>query len=162
MDTVQQTGEGTDTHLLNFQIGSAYRALIIGFERVVGITIARFRVLHAFGDAPEVSQAQLQRQLGLDAASITRQVKALETEGLVVRRADPSDNRFTLVALTDTGRAAVDALLPMAEAYGTRLQEGCDPREIAIAAQLLDVIRQRALDLAAEPLLSATPEAGSL
>jgi DNA-binding MarR family transcriptional regulator len=74
----------------------------------------------------------------------------MEAEGLVVRRVDPVDNRFTLVALTEKGRATVDAIRPMARAFGAKLQEGCDPEELAIASRLLEVIRQRALTLAAE------------
>lgn len=140
-----------DHHLLTTQIGATYRALIGCFERFVGITVARFRVLQAFADTQELSQSQLQQQLGLDAASITRQVKAMEAEGLVVRRADPGDNRFTLVTLTDSGRARVDALLPLARSFGTKLQEGCDSSEVAIAAQVLQGIRQRALEMAANP-----------
>jgi hypothetical protein len=61
-----------DHHLLNFQIGGTYRALVVGFERFVGVTVARFRMLYAFGAAEEVSQAWLQHHLGLDAASRPR------------------------------------------------------------------------------------------
>ncbi|HWE61360.1 MAG TPA: MarR family winged helix-turn-helix transcriptional regulator [Chloroflexota bacterium] len=155
--SAQAADEEPDQHLLNFQIGGAYRALVVGFERFVGITVARFRVLHAFGNTREVSQAWLQQRLGLDAASITRQVKAMEAEGLAVRRADPADNRFTLVALTEKGRSTANTVLPMAEVFGARLQAGCDPQELAIASRLLELVRQRALDLAAAPPIA--PEA---
>ncbi len=136
-----------DHSLLNYQIARAYRALIVGFERWVGITPARYRMLDLFKEAEELSQAFLQQQLGLDSASITRQVQALEAEGLAQRRSDPADNRFTLVSLTDQGHQAVNTYLPRAHAFGSQLQEGCSAEEIAVTYRMLETIRRRALEL---------------
>ena len=86
MPSAQAADEGPDQHLLNFQIAAVYYALVSSFERLVGCTLARFRVLYAFGHAQELSQAWLQQQLELNSAAITRQVQAMEAEGLVVRR----------------------------------------------------------------------------
>jgi DNA-binding MarR family transcriptional regulator len=153
-----------DHSLLNYQITRAYRALLIGFERWVGITPARYRVLFLFQAADELSQAFLQQQLGLDSASITRQVKALEADGLVRRRADPVDNRFTLVSLTDQGHKAVHTYIPLAVAFGEKLQEGCSAAEIAVANRMLEIIRVRALELVppakstADPTTPTVPE----
>ncbi|MDB5075064.1 MAG: hypothetical protein JWO42_1243 [Chloroflexi bacterium] len=149
--------KGPDQQLLNFQIGAVYYALLCSFERFVGCTLARYRVLYAFGHARELSQAWLQQHLELNAAAITRQVQAMEAEGLVVRRVDPADNRFTLVALTEKGQATVDTIRPMAREFGAKLQEGCDPEELAITSRLLETLRQRALNLAPEPLSNAVP-----
>jgi DNA-binding MarR family transcriptional regulator len=145
-----------DHSLLNYQIARAYRALILGFERWVGITPARYRVLYLFKDADELSQAYLQQQLGLDSASITRQVQSLEAEGLARRRPDPVDNRFTLVSLTDRGHKAVHTYIPLAFAFGEKLQEGCSPEEIAVAYRMLETIRVRALEIA-PPVDPTTP-----
>jgi len=137
----------TDHSLLNVQVGRAYHALVVGFERFVGITPARYRVLRLFKGAAELSQASLQQQLGLDSASITRQVQALEGEGLARRRSDPADNRFTLVSLTDRGHEAVNIFIPRAFAFGSMLQEGCRPEEVATAYRVLEIIRRRALEV---------------
>jgi MarR family transcriptional regulator for hemolysin len=151
--------DAADHSLLNHQIARAYRALIQGFERWVGITPARYRVLYLFKEADELSQAYLQQQLGLDSASITRQVQSLEAEGLARRRPDPTDNRFTLVSLTDQGHKAVHTYIPLAFAFGEKLQEGCSAEEIAVAYRMLEIIRVRALEIV--PQVEPAPEDSS-
>jgi DNA-binding MarR family transcriptional regulator len=148
--------ELTDHGHLNIQVGRAYHALVVGFERFVGITPARYRVLRLFKGAKELSQAYLQQKLGLDSASITRQVQALEGEGLVRRRSDPADNRFTLVSLTERGYEAVNTFIPRAFAFGSMLQEGCSPEEVATAYRILDLIRLRALEAGSPPELDGS------
>ncbi len=49
-------------------------------------------------------------RLNLDGSTVTRQVTALEKDGLVQRRPDPRDGRGTVIAPTDTGLAQVDAV----------------------------------------------------
>ncbi len=71
---------------------------------------ARAGLLGLLAHQDEISQTDLQRLLGLDRSSITRHVKALEEERLIVRHADPQDNRFMLVALTETGRALIEEI----------------------------------------------------
>jgi len=45
---------------------------------------------------------------GLDPSTITRQVQALEENGLAARTTDPSDRRASILDLTDTGREVLD------------------------------------------------------
>lgn len=44
--------------------------------------------------------------LVLDLSTVSRQVAALEAAGLVERTADPADRRVSVIAVTETGRAA--------------------------------------------------------
>ena len=92
------------------ELAWAYRDAAAGFERAVGMSRARVGALSELARRDELSQADLQQALGLDRSSITRIVKALEADGLVRRRPDPRDNRFTLVTLTEAGHAIVDDL----------------------------------------------------
>lgn len=46
----------------------------------------------------------------MEGALITRFLKQMETSGLVSRRTDPKDNRYTLVALTSIGRAEIEKM----------------------------------------------------
>jgi DNA-binding MarR family transcriptional regulator len=45
--------------------------------------------------------------LQLDASTVTRQVTALASDGLVERRPDPTDGRSSILAVTPAGRAAM-------------------------------------------------------
>jgi DNA-binding MarR family transcriptional regulator len=58
------------------------------------------RVLDGLGP---VSTNALAQALGLDASTVTRQVAALERDGLVARRPDPADGRSSTITLTPAG-----------------------------------------------------------
>jgi DNA-binding MarR family transcriptional regulator len=45
--------------------------------------------------------------LGLDGSTVTRQVAAMERDGLVERRRDPADGRGTLISATTQGRTSL-------------------------------------------------------
>lgn len=50
------------------------------------------------------SMQRVAEELGMDVTTFSRQVKALEGKGLVVRRVSPDDRRVSLLGLTDEGR----------------------------------------------------------
>jgi DNA-binding MarR family transcriptional regulator len=94
----------TPASALLFEQGAMMRAVKAALQRRAGISGPRLHVLgvlHAFG---ELSQAEIQRRLDVDGAAVTRLVKQLEVEGLLTRRVDPADNRFTLVTMTPEGK----------------------------------------------------------
>ncbi|MMZ68796.1 Transcriptional regulator SlyA [compost metagenome] len=54
-----------------------------------------------------MSQQELQKELNIDNAAITRHLKQLEASGMISRRKKESDNRVTLVRLTDQSRQKI-------------------------------------------------------
>ncbi|MGI6057444.1 MAG: MarR family winged helix-turn-helix transcriptional regulator [Bilifractor sp.] len=56
---------------------------------------------------PKVRVSDLVARLGIPAPGVSRILKSLEEEGVVVRGVDPSDRRTTLVSLTEKGRSEV-------------------------------------------------------
>jgi DNA-binding MarR family transcriptional regulator len=50
------------------------------------------------------SMQRVAEELGMDVTTFSRQAKALEGKGLVVRRVSPDDRRVSLLGLTDEGR----------------------------------------------------------
>ncbi|WP_306360568.1 MarR family winged helix-turn-helix transcriptional regulator [Nocardia sp. CC227C] len=78
-----------------------------------GITVDRASVplLRMLADADEpLRLGELAARLDVEAPHVTRQVQRLERNGFVQRVADPADRRAQRVRLTDSGRAAVDAI----------------------------------------------------
>jgi DNA-binding MarR family transcriptional regulator len=124
------------------QIAVTYNAMLAMFERHVGMSKARWQVLVLLQREGEVSQASMQQQLKVDGAAITRQVKQLEEEGLVLRRADPQDNRFTLVTLTATGRQLAAGMHAKRESFESLVTSGLAPEDLAVMRQCLQQIRQ--------------------
>jgi DNA-binding MarR family transcriptional regulator len=123
------------------QIARAYFEMLPVFERYVGMSKARWGVLKQLWRAGELSQATLQQGLRVDGAAISRQVKQLEEEGLVLRRPDPDDNRFTLVALTDVGQQLAASLAGKRESFEALVTAGINEEDIALMQRCLQRIR---------------------
>jgi DNA-binding MarR family transcriptional regulator len=64
---------------------------------------------HLQQDGPQNVSA-LAARLNLDGSTVTRQVTALERDGLVERQRDPRDGRGTVIEPTGKGLAQVDAV----------------------------------------------------
>ncbi len=52
----------------------------------------------------------LQQEVNIDNAAITRHLKQLEANEMIVRRKNPEDNRITLVSLTEEGRNKIPSV----------------------------------------------------
>jgi len=73
-------------------------------------------------DGPQNVSA-LATALNLDGSTVTRQVTALQKDGLIERRRDPDDGRGTVIAATDTGLHQVDMVRQARrELYGSVLR----------------------------------------
>ena len=96
-------------HHLRFmqQLGRSYRALVAGFETRTGQSMARWRILLMLHKAGEISQKAMARELAINPAALTRQLKGLESQRLVTRHNDANDARLINVTLTEAGREVV-------------------------------------------------------
>lgn len=75
-------------------------------NRLAGVDLssAAQRLLHQVVEHGPVRLAHLARRTGTDPGIVTRQVDAIESEGLVERRPDPTDRRALLLHMTPKGR----------------------------------------------------------
>jgi len=64
---------------------------------------AAYVILRRLADGGPQNVSTLAAHLNLDGSTVTRQVTAMEREGLITREPDPTDGRGTLVAATPTG-----------------------------------------------------------
>lgn len=83
-------------------------------EADFGMTHQSFEVLLRLARSPEqhLRMSDLAAQVTMSASGLSRAVDRLERDGLVRRVDCPTDRRSVYAALTDTGRARVDELLP--------------------------------------------------
>ena len=123
------------------QITRTYYELLPSFEQHMGMTRARWHLLKQLFSEDSLSQTALQQRAGVDGAAVTRQMKQLEEAGIVTRRVDPRDNRFTLVSLTPRGRQLVSGLLERRALFEARVMAGIDPDEMVIMQRGLSQIR---------------------
>src|SRR5690606_31592031 len=99
------------------QLGRSYRSFIAAFEAHTGQSMARWRILILLDRWGETSQKLLARELGIDPAALTRQIKEMELEGAVQRRNDAKDARLINVALTEKGRDTVKSTMARRNEY---------------------------------------------
>lgn len=132
------------------QIGRLFYDIKPVFEQFVGLSQARWSILSQLRSHEQLSQSTLQQRIRVDPAAITRQVKQLEEEGLVARRSDPQDNRFTLVSLTEAGRAAAEEAYSKRDAFEARLVQHLSPADLDTLQRCISTIHQNLKELAAE------------
>jgi DNA-binding MarR family transcriptional regulator len=111
------------------------------FVQYIGMSQQRYQLLIYLAQKGETSHAILQQQLSLDGATITRLVKQFEAEGLVSRRLDPQDNRYTLASLTDAGRQIVAGINEAHTAFVLRLLNGISTEEQEATLRIMKRLR---------------------
>jgi len=110
------------------------------FAQEIGMSQARLQLLLLLAHG-ETSHAKLQQRLLLDGATLTRQVKQFEEEGVVSRRLDPQDNRYTLVSLTESGQIIASGLFAAYSAFEERLLDGISEQDRATVQSVLERLR---------------------
>lgn len=120
------------THLFG-ELGQIYAELM-------GMSLSRIEVMHALMHAGEISQSALQQQISIEGSLLTRYAKQMEASGLITRRVDPKDNRFTLVTLTSAGREVIARMDRVSDAFETRLFAGLSEEDQANFLRILKLI----------------------
>ncbi len=108
-----------------------YRDLLRFYEQHLGMSQSRVMLLHELMHTGEIHQTELAQRLGIETALLTRFAKQMEASGLLSRRVDPRDNRFTLVSLTPTGRQVFQDMMVFSREFEARLVEGLSSEEEA-------------------------------
>lgn len=142
-------------------LAEAEAAVRQAFEKHIGLSRSRYTLLSLLAHG-ETSHAALQRQLKLDNALVTRLVKQFEADGLVQRRSDPADNRFTLASLTPTGQRVVAQIEAAHHAFIrdvlTDIPIEEQERASAVLARLVDNLQKHADEQAANRLPDTSEE----
>ncbi|MFE3102457.1 MarR family winged helix-turn-helix transcriptional regulator [Nocardia tengchongensis] len=84
------------------------------------------------------NQRELAKAVGIEGATLTHHLTAMENEGLVTRRRDPANRRVQQVELTERGDALFLRLAGAAAAHDQRLRTGFSDDEVAVLSDLLD------------------------
>ena len=92
------------------------------------------------------SQRELARRLHYDPSNITALADSLESRGLIERRADASDRRFRLLALTPEGerlRVSLEERLAQPPNFLDRLTPTEQKQLLQLLAKIFDTERRR-------------------
>lgn len=80
-----------------------------------GLTEQQWRVIRALSETDGVDAGELAARSFLLAPSLTRILQYLESESLINRKQDASDNRKAVVALSAKGRRLFEKVAPYSE-----------------------------------------------
>lgn len=107
----------------------------------VPVTEAGSSLLRSVSRHGPITLGNLASRVGLDQSTVSRQVQALETSGLLERSADPGDRRSSLISLSADGRRFLERVREVARHdYDAALADWTD-HDRATFATMLDRFR---------------------
>ncbi len=147
MSTAQvqtRVDETVTDYQLDEQIGyllrlANQRHLEIFNDAMPSLTPAQFAVLVRLDQAGDISQNELGRSVGIDAATTNGVIERLARKKLVKTRTDDKDKRRLRISLTSAGQSAVADALPVARDITQRTLCQLDTQE---AKQLMQLLRK--------------------
>ena len=122
------------------RLGRAYHAATEAFETATGVSAARWRLLYLIVCHPGIGQRQLVRMVQVDPGSITRQLNALQAEGLIERLSDDADARVARLQLTRRGRQLVQRVMRIRSGFLDGMVAGVSAADLQTTHAVLDRI----------------------
>jgi DNA-binding MarR family transcriptional regulator len=134
--------KGDESHLLR-EIMRAHKALLNVFSRQVGMPASRVALMRLLSEyrSAKIGVMEIARFLGVNAAAVTRQIKEMESEGLVDRVADARDGRRSYVRLTSEGLGVFEHLHERAHQFEQELGSLINSEDIVTAVRVLSQLR---------------------
>ncbi|PKW14099.1 MarR family winged helix-turn-helix transcriptional regulator [Saccharopolyspora spinosa] len=99
-------------------------------------------VLLSLKTRPVSNQRELAEAVGIQGATLTHHLNAMESDGLLSRRRDPSNRRVHLVELTDEGEAMFHRLRKAAAAFDQRLHGALTDADVSRFERTLAQLRE--------------------
>ena len=118
-----------------------WRAIIDSAITDTGLTQSSWTVLmqlHQLGD--NVSVSELAEGQGIELPPLMRTLTQLEKQGYLLRSTSPYDKRIRLLTLTTEGRAILEKLNRVIEAYQQRVTETLPEAQLAAFSATLNQI----------------------
>ncbi len=152
-------GEGyslVDTHMALLRAFQAQRALLRPFGSRLGLAQGQPRIISYLAAHEHATQREMAEFFGMDPASVSRMLDALERGGLVTAEENPGDRRRKHLTLTEEGRALVEPWDARCAEVDEAMLAGFTPEERDQFVALLERARK---NLVARRLSEATDRA---
>jgi DNA-binding MarR family transcriptional regulator len=118
-------------------LGNLLREAELAFSKVFrkelaayGVSVAQYQHLRRLWEADGITQAELSRSIGVENASSTATLDALERQGLIRRVRNSADRRKINVFLTPPGAALQDVLIACARRTNAIATRGISRKRI--------------------------------
>ncbi|MBP5857620.1 MarR family transcriptional regulator [Marivibrio halodurans] len=123
-----------------------------------GRPLAECRVLFEIGPGEGVRVAELRARLGLDSGYMSRLLRSLGREGLIVLAPDPADRRVRRATLTEAGAREWRTLDELSDGFARDLLMAVDPRRRERLVRAMAEV-ERLLTAASVAVAPVDPEA---
>lgn len=150
--------ENAESESFTIVLAHLYREMMRVYERHIGMSQSRLELLHELWHADEMSQTELGQHLGIEGAAITRFAKDMEATGLITRRVDPQDNRFTLVSLAPEGQRIVQKGKKLKEEFEAQLMQGLSEEERMLLIGAMKHVQVNLASMALERKVTSSKE----
>ncbi len=117
---------------------SAYRSAVDESLKPLGISGAQYAVLRRLGLSPDLSGAELARQLEVTAQSVNEMLAVLVAHGYLERKPHPTHGRIVRMKLTAAGRKVLAKGTAVVERATNRMLSGLTTDEQRRLARYLD------------------------
>ena len=131
---------------LGYLLGQANHALYKDFDvhvRAAGLSSIEWRVLATLHDGDPLTISQLAKEVLSKQPTVTKLVQRMSEQGWVMLKADPVDQRRTLVAATIAGKRLVRPLVDKAREHEAAMLRTLVPSEKAALKKLLAKLAKR-------------------
>ncbi len=135
---------------IGLELARVARLVSRAFDAVLaeaGGSLPTWLVLLTLKTRPVANQRELAAAVGIQGATLTHHLNAMESDGLLTRRRDPGNRRVHLVELTADGEAAFHRLRGVAMRHDTRLRAGFSEPELDALGALLERLRTNVSDV---------------
>lgn len=130
-------------HLIHQAHRSVFRAVDRELRAALDISSAQLGVLYFLNSQPDCTLSALSEGLMLNNSAITGLIGRMREAGLVERRPLAGDRRTTRVALTEHGRATMQAANPMLDRFNATLRAGFTAAEQDTVRRFLEQVVDR-------------------
>jgi MarR family transcriptional regulator for hemolysin len=103
---------------------------------------AAWMVLISLKTNPGANQREVARAAGIQGATLTHHLNAMEEAGWVTRHRDPANRRVHVLELTEEGEAVFERLAKAAIAFDRDLRAGISERDLATARDVFTKLRR--------------------
>jgi DNA-binding MarR family transcriptional regulator len=111
-------------------------------QEQLGIGFSQFKLLRVLEFDPAVQQRHIAEKLGQTEASISRQIKLMLDEGLLVSQVSPRNRRERITTLTRKGTRLTEEALNVLNRYHDPMWEAIGPKRQAQLLETLQLMHQ--------------------
>jgi DNA-binding MarR family transcriptional regulator len=121
-----------------FAVAHALKRIVNARVQHTGLSMARLRVLYHLISGESVRMGELSACVDVAPRTMTSTVDAMERDGLVQRRPDPTDGRATVVSITDEGSRIYHEGMRLQALAVADLFDGLDAGQRTALVEILD------------------------